>query len=180
MRYRLVVELSPIIGEYGLYWQANLSNSWLFGPNWRDVPWDNLGPLGSYWRLERCDRQGQAWNGLCVIGESVEVVRIAPNAFVLSKNWQGVISDHSDLELWLKEQVTIWRRHIRYCCEIYSFGTITVPRGSVEASVGEPVGSSRVSHRRGSSPDRNEAVQLNMNDHTIQVGDALFRIIESR
>ena len=117
------------------------------------------------------------WNGLCKVGEKVQVVPIEPNVIALSKNWKGQVSDHSDLEVWLKEETALFFKHVRYCCEIYSFGTITVLPGSIEAGMGERVGSSRVSHRKGKFPDRNETVELHSNDQTVTVGDAVFRIV---
>ncbi len=116
------------------------------------------------------------WNGLCKTGERVQVIPIEPNVIVLSKNWKGQVSDHSDLELWLKEEKAFFLKHVRFCCEIYSFGTITVMPRSIEAAIGERVGSSRVSNREGKYPGR-ETVKLNSNDQIIAIGDAVFQII---
>lgn len=116
------------------------------------------------------------WNGNCKVGEKVQVICIEPNVIVLSKNWTGEVSDHSDLELWLKEEKTFFGKHVRFCCEIYSFGTVVVMPGSTEAAMGERVGSSRVTHREGKSRDHNETVSLNTTENIIAVGDALFRI----
>lgn len=117
------------------------------------------------------------WNGLCKVGEIVQVIPIEVNVIALSKNWKGQVTDHSDLELWLKEEKALFLKHVRFCCEIYSFGTIVVLPGSIEASMGERVGPSRVSHRKGKFPDRNETVKLNSNDLTVAVGNAVFRIV---
>lgn len=70
------------------------------------------------------------WNGNCRVGEKVQVIRIDPNVIVLSKNWTGEVSDHSDLQLWLKEEKTFFRKHVRFCCEIFSFGVLVVYRGA--------------------------------------------------
>lgn len=114
------------------------------------------------------------WNGLCKIGEVVQVILREANITVLSKNWKGEISDHSDLEIWLKEEKTFIRRHIRYCCEIYSFGTRVIPRGSIEAQMGEPVGSFRVSHQHG----KNETIEFDSGKGTLTISDAKFHIVD--
>lgn len=117
------------------------------------------------------------WNGLCKIGEVVQVIPLQSNVIALSKNCKREVSDHSDLEIWLKEEKTFLRSHVRFCCEIYSFGTIVVPKGGIEAAMGERVGSSRVSHLRGNSTDRNESVILKSAEGILSISDAHFRII---
>lgn len=117
------------------------------------------------------------WNGLCKRGETVQVIPIESAVVALSKNWKGAVSDHSDLELVLKEERKFFGKHVRFCCEIYSFGTRVVSRGSIEAQMGEPVGSFRVSHRRGSTPDKNEPVVFNIREGIIAVSDAKFRVM---
>lgn len=113
------------------------------------------------------------WNGLCKIGEIVHVIPIEANVIVLSKNWKGEISDHSDLEIWLKEEKTFLRRHVRFCCEIYSFGTIVIPKDSIEAQMGEPVGSSRVSHQHG----KNKKITFSPSESIVSISDAKFNVI---
>jgi hypothetical protein len=118
------------------------------------------------------------WNGLCKIGDEVDVVQIDQSVIVLSRNWNGQVADHSDLELWIKEERVFLFKRLRFCCEIYSFGTIVVLPESPEIAVGERVGMSRVSHRRGQSPDRNETVQLDSLLGAVCVSDARFKIID--
>lgn len=117
------------------------------------------------------------WNGLCKVREVVQVIPRESNVIVLSKNWKDEISDHADLEVWLKEEKTFYWRHIRFCCEIYSFGTRFVPKGSIEAQMGEPVGSFRVSHRRGESREKNEIIIFNQQEGIVYINDARFHVV---
>jgi hypothetical protein len=117
------------------------------------------------------------WHGLCKIGESVQAVLLEHNVIALSKNWTGRVADHSDLEVWLKEEKTFYWRRKRFCCEIYSFGTLVVPEGSVPAQMGEKVGTFPVSHRQGESRDKNETVAFNRAGSMVLLGDAKFRIV---
>ena len=119
----------------------------------------------------------QYWNDLCKVGEVVQVISRETNVIVLSKNWKGEISDHADLEVWLKEERKLYWRHIRYCCEIYSFGTSVVLKGSVEEQMGEPVGSFRVSNRRGESRDKNETITFNQQERIVCISNARFHIV---
>jgi len=113
------------------------------------------------------------WKGLCEVGEIVQVIEIAPNVVVLSKNWKGQVSDHSDLEIWLKEERTRFLlKRVRFCCESYSFGTIVVPRGSLPNLIGEAAGSSRVSHLVG----KDETVSISGKHKTVSIGNAVFTI----
>lgn len=120
----------------------------------------------------------KTWNGLCEIGETVSVNLIEPNVIALSKNWTGTVKDNSDLELWLREETTILFRRVRFYAEIYSFGTVVVFPGSIEAQMGERPGSSRIAHRKGRSSDRKETVALDEKAHTIAVADAIFEIVQ--
>jgi hypothetical protein len=110
------------------------------------------------------------WEGLCYVNESVQVITLEPHVIALSKDWKGTISEHSDLEIWLKEERTWHRRHIRYCCEGYKFGTIYVPHDGIEAKIGERPGQSRVAHKWG--PDRTITFDKDRNE--ISLGDAIF------
>lgn len=116
------------------------------------------------------------WNGLCSVGDSVHVITQQPNVIVLSKEWNGVIKDHSDLEIWLKEERTVYFRHVRYYAEIYSFGTRVISSGSIEAQRGEKPGTTRVSHRQGRTRDKNETVALDSANGSIRIGDAEFKV----
>jgi hypothetical protein len=118
------------------------------------------------------------WNGLCKIGETAQVVTVDSSVIVLSTNWKGQVADHSDLELWIKEERVLYFRRLRFCCEIYSFGTRAVMPDSLEAALGDRVGASRVSHRKGNSPGRNETVEIDSALRTIRVSDARFKIID--
>lgn len=117
------------------------------------------------------------WHGLCEVGDKIEVVPIQRNVLVLSTDWKGEVSDHSDLEVWLNRRLFQMARTKRFFAEIYSFGTIVVPRGSIEHQMGERPGKSRVSHRQGSNPDKEESVVYSAPSSEIQIGDAVFSII---
>ena len=89
------------------------------------------------------------WHGLCKVGEEVQVISIEPNVIALSKNWQGAVADHSDLELHLNQERTFWGKSIRFYCELYSFGTIAAAvSGSMEAAFGEGHWDKRVAHKQ--------------------------------
>lgn len=116
------------------------------------------------------------WQGVCKVGEVVDAVVTLPNTLVLSTEWQGQIRDHTDVEIELSEE----RRfllHTRYCCEMFKYGTFTIPAGSVEAQMGERVGSSRICRRIGSSQNRIETVQYDAASRTVSIDDGVFRII---
>jgi len=113
------------------------------------------------------------WNGLCKRSELVQVIEIDPSVIVLSRNWMGAVSDHSDLELVLQEERALFGRHVRYCCDVYSFGTRVVPKGSIEAQMGEPVGSFRVSHRRATQ----ETVVFSPRTNSVSIRDATFEVL---
>lgn len=76
------------------------------------------------------------WNGLCMVGETVDVILTAHDTVVLSRHWQGKILDHVDLEIELGEERGFLFLRKRYCCEIFSYGTIVVSPGSVEGTNG--------------------------------------------
>lgn len=117
------------------------------------------------------------WNGYCQIGETVAVVPLSPSSIALSKNWRGSISDHVDIE------IELYRAHVAfiipssYVCEVYSYGTITVPRGSIPQQMGESAGSRRVRHNR-SSFFRTQSfdVRLDAAACRIAIWDATFDI----
>ncbi len=126
------------------------------------------------------------WNGLCKKGEIVQVVHVDPYVIILSKNWKGEISDHSDLEIWLAGKQSFLNRHINYQCEIYNFGTLSITEDSPEVLIGsaEP-GDYKISHRVGSYlwlyREKNKSKQtvfLNSENKTIKIEDALFQIID--
>lgn len=58
-----------------------------------------------------------------------------------------------------------------------TYGTITIPAGSVEAQMGEPVGSSRISRRLGSSQNRIETVTFDRSLRTVAIDDAVFKAV---
>jgi hypothetical protein len=116
------------------------------------------------------------WHGVCKVGEKIDVVLTHPNIIVLTKEWQGEIRDHTDVEIELSEE----RRflfHKRYCCEMFTYGTITIPAGSIEAQMGERVGSSRISRRLGSSKNRIETVGFDRALRTVAIDDAVFKVV---
>lgn len=84
--------------------------------------------------------------GLCKVGEVIEAVLLQRNVLLLTKKWGGQAArkDHSDIEVWLKREVSLFS--LSCICEIYNFGTLTVPKNSIENRMGEPAGSWRVSH----------------------------------
>lgn len=134
--------------------------------------------------LEKCKKDYDSykeyllyWIGLCKLGEIVQVIQLDPNVIALSKNWKGKFTDRTDLEIWLIEEKTFFRRHVQYSCEIYKFGTIVVDKGSIEEAMGEIVGNFRVSHQVGSNTDRRKNVIFNSMEETIKIRDALFRIV---
>lgn len=116
------------------------------------------------------------WHGVCKIGEVVDAVVTLPNTIVLSKEWHGEIRDHTDVEIELSEERRFFFR-TRYCCEMFKYGTVTIPAGSVEAQMGERVGSSRISRRIGSSQSRIETVRYDAAMRTVSIDDAVFRIV---
>jgi hypothetical protein len=118
------------------------------------------------------------WNGLCALGDELSVIPQQPNVIVLTKDWKGEIADHSDLEVWLKQQRDFLVFRKRFCCEIYSFGTLVIPEGSIEAQMGEKPGTQRISHRKGKERDKNETITLIPAQNRIQVSDALFQIVQ--
>lgn len=117
------------------------------------------------------------WKGLCKVGEAVQAVSLQKNVIALSKSWSGSVRNHSDLELWTKKEIDIKKFGASYICEIYSFGTITVPYGSDFHRMGEAPGSSPVSHCHG------KEVSVRMFDSSIsicwEIGDATFRQTQS-
>lgn len=116
------------------------------------------------------------WHGVCKIGEIVDAVLTQPDTIVLSGQWQGRIRDHVEVEVELKEE----RRyliHKRDCCEIFTYGTVTIPAGSVEAQMGERVRSSRISRRLSSRRDRIETVVYDRDLRTVSIDDAIFRVV---
>jgi hypothetical protein len=72
--------------------------------------------------------------GCCGVGEIVELIRLEGNAVLLTKKWDGQEKrkGHSDLELWLRLNVSVLKKS--FSCEVYSFGTVFVPRGGMEES----------------------------------------------
>jgi hypothetical protein len=60
---------------------------------------------------------------------------------------------------------------------MFTYGTITIPPRSVEAQMGERVGSSRISRRLGSSKDRIGTVKYDAALRTVSIDDAIFRIV---
>lgn len=131
------------------------------------------------------------WHGLCKVGEEVQVISIEPNVIALSKNWQGAVADHSDLELHLNQERTFWGKSIRFYCELYSFGTIAAAvSGSMEAAFGEGHWDKRVAHKQNlidektlyhaqDSKGRHRydfPIHLEQSKKRVSVGDALFEI----
>lgn len=113
------------------------------------------------------------WNGLCKIGENIQVVNFDNNVIVLTKNWVGSVQDHSDLEVWLKQKYLYSLFPKDFWCEIYSFGTISgeTIHPFEQGSNGKD---KRVSHQKG----KDERVVLDLETKTIQISDAVFRIIK--
>jgi hypothetical protein len=118
------------------------------------------------------------WNGLCTIGDSVEVVRVAPDTIVLSKKWSGAIADHSDLEIELYRDFSWLVLPVGFSCSIHSFGTVTVLPGSAEAMMGERVGSSRVAHDRSTRASNQDlGVSFNPSERIVRLWDARFEVL---
>lgn len=115
------------------------------------------------------------WKGLCRVGEIVKVILLEKNVIALSKDWRGKVSDHSDLEIWLKEEKFLFK-HLGYCCDVYNFGTIYVPHNSLEELMGERPGKWGVSHKKGT--DIEVIIKENENLKLIKIGDAIFRILD--
>ncbi len=149
----------------------------MFGNVISDSAWDKLGSVGERWELVKSSDDDLLFGSLCGVGETVQVIPICWNVIALSKNWKGVVSDHSDKEIWLKEEKTFLRRHVRYCCEVYSFGTLYVPGGGIEEEMGERPGTSRVSHQFGRTASSDPTVTLNSGEKSIGIADACFRIV---
>ena len=118
------------------------------------------------------------WNGLCTIGDSVEVVRVAAETIVLSKQWAGAIADHSDLEIELYRNFAWLVAPLGFSCSIHSFGTVTVLPKSAEALMGERVGGSRVAHDRSApGPSQDLSVSFNPSERIVRLWDARFEVL---
>jgi hypothetical protein len=156
-----------------VYWTENKEHfQYIFG---YDNPEKKL--------LEQCKNEYKSykesclkWNQLCKVGEKIQIIHFYPNSIVLSKNWKGEVSDHSDLELCLKEEKFLLFKHIRFCCEIYSFGTLTI-LPEEERIAGVRAGDYRRANRLGDTPDRNETVSIFNNGRNIKISDAVFAIL---
>lgn len=118
------------------------------------------------------------WKGLYNIGDTLQVIPQSSNVMVLSKDWKGYVSDYSDLEIWLKEEKLFYWRRVRFCCEIFSFGTRIGANGDFGPELTGPAGGKTVSHRRGAKQDENETVTFNQQERMISIGDATFRMLE--
>jgi hypothetical protein len=117
------------------------------------------------------------WSGLCKVGEVIAVIPVSPTTVVLSRNWSGSISDHSDLEVVLYQTYRTFLIPAGFECSIYSYGTITVLPGSMEAQMGERVGSSRIRHDRGGfTRAQNRGMAFNPSEGCVKIWDALFEI----
>jgi hypothetical protein len=118
------------------------------------------------------------WNGLCVVGETIAVIALTPTSRALSKNWTGQICDHTDLEVELFRRYAAFLLPSAYECRIYSYGTITVLPGSMQAQMGERVGSSRIRHdRAGFSHEQDHRIALEEGAQRIRVWDATFEVL---
>lgn len=118
------------------------------------------------------------WNGLCKSGDTVDVIRTQSDTIVLSmQRHDGRIRDHLDVEIEFGEERGFLFLRKRYCCEIFTYGTITILPGSVEAQMGERIGSSRIRHRHGGSRDRVETVTFDDAQRLVSIDDAAFRVV---
>jgi len=124
------------------------------------------------------------FNGCCNLNQQISIIPTdQPNVIIFSTNWKGDISDHSDLELWFRSnRKYFWSLKKSFSCEIYSFGTLTVYPGSMEARMGERVGKSKISHCQGiyqvnfdniEHPNKIELIKLSKWENEI----AIFEII---
>ena len=121
------------------------------------------------------------WNGLCKKGDVVSVIETSPTKIILSKNWKGSISDHSDLELSLYRTYTAFFVPDSFECSILSFGTITVQPGSIEAQMGERVGSDRICHDRASfTQSKDYRVEFDGVNGSMKIWDALFYVLNEK
>jgi len=117
------------------------------------------------------------WNGLCKVGEIVDIIRLESNIIALSKNWSGEVKDHDDLVIRLLNEKTFYGKHVQFRCKILSYGTIVVPKGSLPNQMGEPAGSSRTTHSHGNTKYHREPVHLE--NHIIKINDASFSILST-
>ena len=117
------------------------------------------------------------WNGLCEKGETVSVIETSPTTIVLSKNWKGGVSDHSDLEITLFRTYSLFLIPKDFECSIFSFGTVTVQPGSIEAQMGERVGSDRICHDMASfTQSEDYGVEFDGAVGQVKVWDAVFEL----
>jgi len=119
--------------------------------------------------FERDQEYALLWNGLCKVGESVQVVPVQSNVVALSRRWTGQVKDHSDLEVWITEERTLWGfgQRVRFACEVYSFGSI---------SMGPHRSGTRVAHRRPFLHPFEPDDRLRRHGETLQVLDAVFSV----
>lgn len=106
------------------------------------------------------------WLGLCEEGATVSVIPRTQSVIVLSPNWTGKVTDHCDLEVWLKREYTFGIFPRKLCCEIYSFGYIE--------------GKRLVSHQKSENNVRDIAIErLNsISGNRLRIGSAIFEIVE--
>lgn len=114
------------------------------------------------------------WKGLCQEGQTVNVVRRGlKNELFLTLSDRSYMNDHEDLELCLFEEIAFFGRHIKYSVDLYSSGTISVYKGSIEHQMGEGPGDHKIWNSKG----RDLSVDLNSSARTFTVGDATFRLV---
>lgn len=102
-------------------------------------------------RFKRYCDYYELFEGCCLMGESVQVIPTDDTRIlILSKNWKGTFSDHSDLELHLSgvSKFPLFFE-VRHMVTIFSSGTRFVPRGGIEERCGgESPGYHKISHKR--------------------------------
>ncbi len=114
------------------------------------------------------------WNGICKVGETIELIRQRdPADVVLTKKWTGKLIDHKELVVELWEEKTFFRQHVKYYCDIYSSGTLTILSDSpdvvmMNARPGE--------YQMWNSREKNVYVNVDNKNNIFCVDDAVFEI----
>lgn len=115
------------------------------------------------------------WKGICKVGETIELIRQRdPADVVLTKKWTGKLIDHEELVMELWEEKTFFRQHVKYYCDIYSSGTLTVLNDSPDVvMMNARPGDYQVWNSRG----RNVDISIDKKNDILSIDDAVFKML---
>lgn len=117
------------------------------------------------------------WLGAIALRQPVQVIRLAANRLVLSMEWKGKISDHTDLDLHLYRKHKIFLIPEDFVCDIFSYGTLVTLPDSEEVIIGAASpGTQRVQHNKATVfGEQNYSVSYERTSGLLRIWDATFQ-----